>query len=86
MMRICAHICTCGRCLHAQLNEGVHTHTQGCVWLCTALCLRHLLLLHGMSHCPKVQPPGDFRSFSRRRKTLPWYSGNKEDLISRQEQ
>lgn len=57
-MRICAHICTCGRCLHAQLNEGVHTHTQGCVWLCTALCLRHLLLLHGMSHCPKVSRLG----------------------------
>lgn len=31
MVHICAHICMCGRCLHAQLNEGVHTHTRVCV-------------------------------------------------------
>lgn len=40
MVHICVHICTRGCCLHARPSGGMHTHTHGRVWLCTAPCLQ----------------------------------------------
>ena len=93
MVHICVHICTCGCCLRAQQSGGMHTHMNGHVWLCTAPCpqdtsCKPTALTGATSPCPTVQQ-FDFQGFpgalAAERQPLPWHSGDKGDLVSRQQ-